>query len=116
MGNGDLIASSIMDRIYKYYSETDVEENLFKNNSISLSPNPATDFIEISVPENDHTLKSAVEGVRIFNVFGEEVTTTPPFGHPFELEGEALRIDVSALPPGVYFVRVGEKVGKFVKT
>ncbi len=85
-----------------------------------ISPNPANDFIEIT-SQNDHTLKGADERVRIFNVYGEEInltnqhSTTPPFGHPFELEGEALRIDVSGLPPGVYFVRVGEKVGKFVK-
>jgi hypothetical protein len=55
------------------------------------------------------------ESVQIFNVFGEEVTTTPPYGHPFVLEGEVFKIDVSCLAPGVYFVRVGEKVGKFVK-
>ena len=31
------------------------------------------------------------------------------------LKGEGVRIDVSALPAGVYFVRVGSKMYRFVK-
>jgi len=35
---------------------------------------------------------------------------TPP-----ESGGDKMRLDVSDLPYGVYFVKVGERVGKFVK-
>ncbi len=120
LGNGDLIASSLMDRIYKYYSETGVEDNIAANELV-VSPNPAGDFIEIAYPNSDLSFLRMQESIKIFNVLGEEVrllnqrSTTPPYGHPFELEGEALKIDISFLPAGIYFVRVGEKVGKFVK-
>ena len=92
---------------------------------IEFSPNPATDFIEISVPENNHTLKGVVEKVRIYNVFGQELLDnsqlsivnsqldSTPFNSPASVGH--LKIDISSLPPGLYFVRVGEKVGKFVK-
>jgi hypothetical protein len=35
---------------------------------------------------------------------------TPPYQG-----GESVRIDVSGLSPGVYFVKIGEQVSKFVK-
>ena len=73
-----------------------------------ISPNPAEDFIEIFVGSRHASTNT---DIRIFNIFGEIVknpTQTLP-------EGESLRIDVSGLPSGMYFVRVGEKVGKFVK-
>ncbi len=30
-------------------------------------------------------------------------------------KGEGVRIDISHLPAGVYFVKIGDKYGKFVK-
>jgi hypothetical protein len=38
---------------------------------------------------------------------------TPP--GPLLIEGEIIRLDVSGLAAGVYFVRVGGKMYKFVK-
>ncbi len=89
-----------------------VEESI--NSEFTLTPNPAEDFIEISIPENNHTLNGVVEGVRIYNVFGEEISTPSLLRNATPQEGN-LRMDVSGLTPGVYFVRVGEKVGKFVR-
>ncbi len=70
--------------------------------SLILSPNPVNDFLEIS---------GAVGEIRIFNVFGVIVKNPTPTLP----EGEGLRIDVSGLAPGVYFVRVGNQVRKFIK-
>jgi len=71
----------------------------------------------ISFPS--HTLKDvAIQDIAIYNVFGEKVLTTPypenltPSPSPKE---RGVRIDVSGLSPGMYFIRVWEKVGKFVK-
>ncbi len=89
-----------------------VNDNPFPE--FTVFPNPASDFIEISIPQNDHTLKGAVEGIKIFNIFGEEVSTPSLLRNATPQEGN-LRIDVSALRPGVYFVRVGTQVGKLVK-
>jgi len=78
------------------------EENNLLQDEISLSPNPATDFLEISFP--DHALKDVA--IHVYNVFGEKVLS---------LYHYSAKLDVSALAPGIYFIRVGEKVGKFIK-
>ncbi len=96
------------------YSKPDgvFEHSIPYESRLIISPNPATDYIEITSPSINHTLKGVVEGVQIYNVFGEGVWKVLPSGEDL---GGVIRMDVSSLPPGVYFVRVGEKVGKFVK-
>ena len=87
-----------------------------RDDQIYLSPNPACDFIEIS--GINPMLKHGVDGtlvdvsdVKIYNVFGQRVNLTPAL--PASREG--VRIDVSGLMPGMYFVRIGDRLGKFVK-
>ena len=102
----DLINDILLKRTLNL-TDVENEENSI-NQVFTIFPNPAEDFIVISVG-SQHTVTNT--DIRIFNVFGETVknpTQTLP-------EGEGLRIDVSGLPSGVYFVRVGNKVGKFVK-
>jgi photosystem II stability/assembly factor-like uncharacterized protein len=72
-----------------------------------LSPNPATDYIEISVGANG--LSSIQNNLIINNIYGQNVLSV---GAIHELP---LRIDVSSLPSGMYFVRIGDRVQKFVK-
>jgi hypothetical protein len=75
-----------------------------------LSPNPASEYIEINLPP----LERGLGGVAIFDLLGMELTT--PNLTPTLSEGEGVvRIDVSHLAPGVYFVRVGDRVSKFIK-
>jgi len=97
--------------IYKTSIEeliTSIDVNIEKD--FMLSPNPATDYLEVTL--SNHTLKGVVESVRVFDVLGVTVKTPPS---PLFLEGESLRLDVSHLPAGVYFVSVGDIVQKFVK-
>ena len=79
-------------------------------NGLTVSPNPATDFIEISVGSRPSLTNT---DIRIFNVFGEIVSTSVCSADTSAGGGQ--RIDVSGLPFGVYFMRVGDKIGKFVK-
>jgi len=73
---------------------------------ISIRPNPATDYIYINLVD-----VSVFGGVKIYNMLGECVSHfTPTLS-----EGEGVRIDVSHLSPGVYFVRYGSHAEKFVK-
>lgn len=86
---------------------TSVEDDL-RDNVFSIFPNPATDYIEINSP----SINRRVDGngdIRIYNVLGEIVMSEVVQNF------EPLRIDVSSLPPGLYFVRVVDKVFKFVK-
>jgi hypothetical protein len=74
-----------------------------------ISPNPAVDFIEISNPP----LETGSGGVRIYNVLGE-IQSTPVCSADTPASG-GHRINVSSLTPGIYFVRIGDKVSKFLK-
>jgi WD40 repeat protein len=91
--------------------EKDKEEPKFY---FTISPNPASDYIEIDI--NDVILSEAKNlGMSIYDVLGVEVycsIATPPA--PSQ-EGGKTRFDVSHLSPGVYFVRVGDVVSKFIK-
>jgi hypothetical protein len=89
-------------------SSVGVDEGIDVSYDISISPNPASDYIEINVG-NTHAYSSQ-ENLKIFNSLGECVITPLAFG-----EGTGVRLDVSPLPPGVYFIRIGNENRKFIK-
>lgn len=79
-----------------------------KQRGIVITPNPAGDFITIQTSEVFET--SEVYNVHIFDILGIEVMSV---GTGLDLSTQ--RIDISHLPTGVYFIRIGDKVEKFVK-
>ena len=89
---------------------TSVEEN---DAEIALYPNPATDYITIN-PGNEGLKHFAEtdEQVEIYNSFGELVLADVQ--HLGDV-GHLIKIDVSHLPVGLYFVRIGNRIEKFVK-
>jgi hypothetical protein len=95
------------DVVYRNVKYTDVEEKPIPEHF--LTPNPATDYIEISVGANGRSPLQS--DVRIYDVFGQRVNLTPTLS----ILGEGVRLDVSALVPGMYFVRMGDRLSKFVK-
>ncbi len=85
---------------------------LQKYEQFSLSPNPAGDFIMISISGTNPTLKHEVDEtseVSIFNTLCEKVMSVET------LHATSLQIDISNLPKGMYFVKIGDGVSKFVK-
>jgi hypothetical protein len=77
------------------------------SNSDLISPNPASDYINVDLS----FLQRQESEIMIYNIFGEFVMTVETGLRPV-----STRIDVSALPAGVYFVKVGnEKPKKFIK-
>jgi hypothetical protein len=74
---------------------------------LDIFPNPATDFIEI--PVGTRRAVSEQTDVRISNIFGQNVLSVGVQNL------EHLRIDVSGLVPGMFFVRIGDRVAKFIK-
>ena len=76
-------------------------------NSISLMPNPADNYIELSINSNVN-----VKEALVFNAFGQMIQTV-------ELTDNHARIDLSNVASGMYFVRVnGEGVSatkKFIR-
>ncbi len=78
------------------------------NSQIAVYPNPTTDFITIRFEPSEGSKPSEGYQVQIFDIYGIELVQSSL------IEGNN-KIDVSRLPAGVYFVRIGEKVKKFVK-
>jgi len=96
-----------------YDSTIGIEEWL-QGKDISIHPNPASDYIEIKI---DNKLSESSElsesyFIKIYNTFGQCVMQSSlpsPFG-----EGQGVRLDVSHLPTGIYFLRAGNHIEKFV--
>jgi hypothetical protein len=105
----------------QYQDITSNEEALLIDNHLSLYPNPATDYIEIATEDvilnGTQWSEESIEGhrsksIQIYDFLGNVVLTLTP---AISLKGEGVRIDVSGLAKGVYFVRIGGKIYKFVK-
>jgi len=92
-------------RIMKIDATLDITDT-DNREKLTLFPNPTSDFITIT--ELNNGLQPIVHKVQIFDVLGIKV------GQSSLIEGNN-RIDVSHLPAGVYFIRIGDKVEKFVK-
>jgi hypothetical protein len=67
---------------------------------ISVSPNPASDYIDINIGE---VILNEAKDLKIYNSLGECIFTLTP---ALSQREKVLRIDVSGLPPGVYYVRI----------
>ena len=104
------ILSTYADGIWRgTYPTTSVDD--INGNGASISPNPASDFITIQFQTSEVSKTSEVSSVQIFDMLGIEIKDLTPALS----EGEGVRIDVSHLAAGVYFIRIGDKVEKFVK-
>ncbi len=87
-------------------------EDYFISSGSFIYPNPATDFITL---QGDFLQLNSVPFIEIYDVMGIKVQTIPYNLTPALSEGEGVRIDVSKLSHGVYFVKFGDRVEKFVK-
>jgi hypothetical protein len=90
-----------LSRNYLYRSSAPVvgvEEHNKPINQIEISPNPASNYVCING-------ESESDKIEIYSIFGINIIKS-------EYKD---KIDVSALAPGMYFVRIGYKVSKFIK-
>jgi len=84
--------------------------NTYSEQEILISPNPAGDYVEINV----HPLERGSGSLLVFDVLGIKQSTSVNFVDSTAGGGQ-VRIDVSHLSPGVYFVSVDGRMYKFVK-
>jgi hypothetical protein len=99
------------------FNLTDIVETNNKINDLNVYPNPAKDYIEIissiGACSNDNWASQiAAESINIFDMLG--VIQSTPSLRATPQRGE-LRIDVSFLAPGMYFIKIGNSIEKFVK-
>ena len=91
----------------KKFTDVNDEHKSEKN----IFPNPASDFIEIN---GIGSWELGIGGkVQIFNILGECIP--PCLASQATQQEWNLRIDISGLTAGVYFLRVGNEVKMFVK-
>ena len=80
----------------QFYCETSVDEN---ETSTTLYPNPSNDFV---------TLKGENLGtVQVYNALGQMIGE-------FEANGTELNINTSSYKDGIYVVKAGEKITRFL--
>ena len=92
------------------------------NNELVLFPNPACDFITIQFSNKELQLFASEDKVQIFDVFGIEVSQSSLIDNVQNNNGSVgkgldlstLRIDISHLPTGSYFIRIGYYSQKFM--
>ncbi len=87
-----------------------VKDNYAINSTLEIFPNPAGDFITITLSGINPTLKRGVDKVLIYNTLCELALTESI--HPMTASH---RMNIESLPKGMYFVKVGGETAKFVK-
>jgi|GEM_PF-2048492 len=114
LGKNTALIADYNNRIMKSsLVELGVDEEISNPVLFRISPNPAMDFLEISYPPSiNRMVNHTVDGIAIYNVFGQKVINLTP---ALSMLGEGVRIDVRSLSPGVYFLKIENKVCKFVK-
>jgi hypothetical protein len=81
-----------------------------KVKDIQITPNPATDYVDIAVVGG--TNRTPKDAVVVYDESGSIVLTLTP---SLSLNGKGVKVDVSGLAAGVYFVHIAGKMYKFVK-
>ena len=80
---------------------TGISALVVSENKIECYPNPASDFVEVKLPEQNRN-----DDLLVYNSTGQLIR---------RITAGKTRIDISRLAKGIYFVRVGEMRGRFVK-
>jgi photosystem II stability/assembly factor-like uncharacterized protein len=84
-----------------------------EHSGITISPNPASDYIDINLGRWTPSVRWSPSDLKLYNSLGECVLSPLAFG-----EGPGVRLDISALPPGLYFISInnGDEIltGSFI--
>ena len=85
-------------------SPVGLQENT--KNTLIISPNPVSDFLQIHL---DYSLNATIKKAKILNTLGQLIMQ-------IELDHKQTQIDLSHLPPGLYFIQVdNSKARRLVK-
>lgn len=90
---------------------TSVEESVLPYNTLLITPIPANDYIAINFSKLNNELED--KNVEIYDAMGVLIESLPLINH--STFGRNYFIDISSFSSGVYFVKVGGIVEKFVK-
>ena len=101
-------SSSLITTIPENEINTDVllPESISKTENSTIYPNPATDYIYIQSSEGLEPSEGS--GIQIFDMLGTVIVSI------HQITG-IYRINIENLAPGIYFIKIGNRVEKFVK-
>jgi hypothetical protein len=124
----NLIYTLARDNIVLFYDPIGIQELQKVEAKISIYPNPATNSLTLTLSKKEGINKNT--SVFIYDVYGRVVhviaseawQSVSTDSHP-DKSGQAeqssryntIKIDISNLEKGVYFVKIGSAVGRFVK-
>jgi len=108
VNNNEVYVTGNNKTLLKYGLISDVDESIVAT-EFKISPNPASDYINISSPSIKKGLGRVSEEIRIYNTFGECIKTVVNS----DLRS-LLRLDISHLPVGIYFIQIGNYTDKFI--
>ena len=80
--------------------------------NFEILPIPASDYIEVTYTSNNN--EQSIIKYDIYNIYGENILCSSSH---FNNNSNNIKskIDISTLPTGVYFIKIGDKFEKFVK-
>jgi len=93
---------------YDYSANTTVK-NQPSSQIFNSIPNPALDFVEVFISQDISTF--SLQNVRIMDVLGVDY----PVIVKYTSADSYIRLDVSGLVSGIYFIHIGNHVQKFIK-
>jgi hypothetical protein len=117
LDDGYIYASTIRGLYRSSEKVVSVEDQDLKSEvEITVYPNPVQDYIELEFSPLLRVAGGVFE-VAIYNILGENMPNLSSAGGGGNAVagGGQFRIDVSNLPPGMYFIKIGDRVQKFVK-
>lgn len=89
---------------------TSIVDKSIELGEILISPNPASEYIELRQPPESFEPLEGSE-IKIFNTFGELVFSDAAY---LKEVPHLKRIDISHLPIGLYFIQIGKYTEKFM--
>ncbi|GHV36391.1 hypothetical protein FACS1894178_7550 [Bacteroidia bacterium] len=96
---------------WAYYTKINPNSNqliMDENRQLTVYPNPAGDFIVID--GNEIVGDGSKLLVEIFDINGKQLSTTS-----YNVLQSPTKISVAALKSGIYYIKIGDSVGRFVK-
>lgn len=76
--------------------------------SVRISPNPSTEYILLEMLSSEYTELE----IAIFGLNGKQISENSHFISDGQ---NSIRIDISQIVPGIYYLRIKEKNGRFLK-
>ncbi|MCX6152851.1 MAG: T9SS type A sorting domain-containing protein [Candidatus Kapabacteria bacterium] len=88
----------------------EINESNYKISEIEIYPNPAKDYINLTIGDN---INYKNEPIRIYNIFGELVYQKQILTNDQISTSITIKIDISKFNPSAYFIKIGDQTKTF---